>query len=269
MATDLLYAVSNGIAVLTLNRPATRNALTREMLEQLSDALEEADGSAAVKAVVVTGAGDSFCAGADLSMGLDGVHHLLELDQSAHARKGYREPLGRVTSRLLLMTKPVIGAVNGDAIGGGASLLTAMDVRLAASEARFGFVFTRLGLTPEGISSWLLPKVVGLPQALDWMLSGRLFTADEAATARFVRLVPSEQPSVLSAACEYAERMTSATSRAAVAATRRLLWDLTAKGSVEQAALIESAVLRRTMRTADAIEGIESFLEGRRPNFSE
>jgi enoyl-CoA hydratase/carnithine racemase len=264
--TDITYTLAGGIAVLTLNRPERRNAFRVHMLAEVESALARADADSEVRALVVTGAGTVFSVGADLS-GPDTLRLAMEEDQDGHTAIGYREPAGRITERIFAMRIPVIGAVNGDAVGGGATILAAMDLRFAAETARFGFVFTRRGVVPEGASSWFLPRLVGLGRATDWLVSGRVFPAAEALAAGYVsRLLPAA--GVLPAALDYAQQFVTATSPRSVALTRRLLASAWAAPDPASAARAESAFYADLVDSPDAKEGVTSFLERRLPSFT-
>jgi enoyl-CoA hydratase/carnithine racemase len=262
---DVVYEVSEGVAILTLNRPENRNGMRLRLMWDIEAALVRADGDPDVRALVVTGAGASFCVGAELS-GPDSLVRGMIDDEAGHTASGYREPAGRISERISRMRVPVIGAVNGDAVGGGATILTAMDVRIAADNARFGFVFTRRGVVPEGASTWFLPRLVGHGRATDWLLSGRVFDAAEALESGFVsRLLPAAE--VLPAALEYARQFVSKTSPASVAHTRRLLAESWRALSPGEAAINESNTYASIVDTPDAREGVLSFIEKRHAEF--
>ncbi|MCX4095825.1 enoyl-CoA hydratase-related protein [Nocardia sp. alder85J] len=262
---EVRLEVAGGIAVVTLDAPARRNAMRVQMLVDVWHALDRADRDPAVRAVIVTGAGPAFSVGAELD-GPDTLINALNADTVGHTPTGYREPAGRISERVFAMQKPVIAAINGDAVGGGASLVAAMDVRIASDRARFGFVFTRRGVVPEGGSSWFLPRLVGIGRATDWILTGRVFDAAEAYAAGFLtRVVPAGD--VLTVAKEYAAQFVRDTSPTSVALAKRLLahsWALPTPG---QAAAEESRTYASRVDSADAREGIRSFLERRAPVF--
>jgi enoyl-CoA hydratase/carnithine racemase len=252
-----------GVATLSLDR-GKHNELDAALLHTLGDALAACGTDPSVRAVVVTGAGPSFSVGADLSTGPTAVRDLLA-GEGAYAGD-FREPAGRVSVRMAKLGVPVIAAVNGDAIGGGATILLAADVRFIAENARFGFPFTRLGLSPEGASTYFLPRLVGPSRAADWLLSGRLIDAHEALAAGLVsRILPDEE--VLTAAQEYAREFVEHTSRSAVAATRALL--AAKPGSPEDAASAESRTIAALAAAPDGLEGVGAFLEHRLPRFSD
>lgn len=262
---EALYTVDRGVAVLTLNRPQRRNAMTVRLMHDIESALEAAERDPEVRALVVTGAGPSFSVGAELN-GPDTLSAAIVEDVPGHTASGYREPAGRITERIFRMRIPVIAAINGDAVGGGATIVAAMDLRIAADDARFGFVFTRRGVTPEGASTWFLPRLVGLGRATDWLVSGRVFDAAEAQTAGFVAsVVPRDE--VLEVAIAYARQFAEVTSPASVAHTRRLLADAWRMPSPAEAAIAESRTYASLVDSADAQEGIVSFIERRAPEF--
>src|SRR5579872_3918099 len=183
----LIYAVEDGIATITLNRPEKLNAFTAKMMSEMIAAFDRIDADDDVRAVIVTGAGRAFCAGADLSAGAKTFDYAARGAIAAEEKR--RDGGGTVTLRIFECKKPVIAAVNGPAVGVGATMQLPMDIRLAADGARFGFVFTRRGVVPEACSSWFLPRLVGIQQALDWVLTGRVFDAREALEGRLVKQV--------------------------------------------------------------------------------
>ena len=264
-ASEVRVEVAAGIAVITLDAPHRRNALRNELLVDLWNALDRVDRDPQVRAVVLTGAGSSFCVGAELT-GPDTLLRALEDDRLGHTPTGYREPGGRVSERLHDMVTPVIAAVNGDAVGGGASIMAATDVRIASREARFGFVFSRRGVVPESASSWTVPRLVGLGRALDWMLSGRVFGAEEAYAAGLVtRLV--DPADVLTEAMTYAHDLVENTSPTSLAHTKRLIGGSWRYDHPGPACDEESRTYARLVDSADAREGIASFLERRPARF--
>jgi enoyl-CoA hydratase/carnithine racemase len=253
------------VAVLTLNRPDQRNGMTVRLMRDIEEGLRLADVDPDVRALVVTGAGASFSVGAELN-GPETLAAAMQADVSGHTSSGYREPAGRITERIHRMRIPVIAAINGDAVGGGATIVAAMDLRIAADTAKFGFVFTRRGVTPEGASTWFLPRLVGLGRATDWLVSGRVFAAAEALEAGFVsRLLPADE--VLPAALEYARQFATVTSPASVAHTRRLLAANWGASTPAEAAIAESNVYSSLLNSPDAREGVVSFIERRAPVF--
>ncbi|SFO48148.1 Enoyl-CoA hydratase/carnithine racemase [Pseudonocardia ammonioxydans] len=254
---------AGGVATLTLDRPP-RNALTTALADELVDALGRCRRDKTVRAIVLTGAADAFSAGADLAAGPTAIRDLIDHDHLGRTPDGYREPAGRVTAALAALPVPVVAAINGDAVGGGATIPLAADVRFAADDARFAFPFTRLGVCPEGGSTYLLPWLVGPGVAADWLLSGRLVDAREALAAGLVsRLLPRGE--VLDAAQSWAAGVAQRTSPAAVAVTRSLLAGAT---SPEQARTAESTAIADLARGADCAEGVGAFLEQRLPRFA-
>lgn len=260
------YRFDDGVAIIALNAPQRRNALRNQMLRDLWEALDIADRDPLVRAVVLTGAGKHFCVGAELT-GPDTLIEALEEDRAGHTPTGYREPGGRVSERLFDMRTPVVAAVNGDAVGGGASIMAATDVRISGETSRFGFVFTRRGVVPESASSWFLPRLVGLTRATDWVLSGRVFDAAEAYDAGLLTKVVAPD-AVLDEALAYARVFVTETSPTSVALARRLLGRSWGHPTPRSAAEDESRVYAGRLRSADVHEGVMSFLERRPAVFS-
>ena len=253
-------AGTDGVLTVTLDRPERLNAFTDRMMAELLDAFDRADGDDDVRAVIVTGRGRGFCAGADLAGG--GSTFDLKVDAGAIKR----DSGGRVTLRIFESTKPVIAAINGPAVGIGATMTLPMDVRLASTEARMGFVFVRRGIVPEACSSWFLPRVVGISRAMEWVATGRVFPASEALYAGLVRSVhpPAE---LLPAARALAREMAEGTSAVSVALARQMLWRMLGADHPMEAHKIDSRGIQARGKTADAREGVESFLEKRPPVF--
>jgi enoyl-CoA hydratase/carnithine racemase len=256
--------VHKGIATVWLNNPRALNAFTADMVDQFLDVLDSIDSEDAVRAVVFTGHGRGFCAGADLSMGADTFAR--EIDESAD---GWPPPdrAGTIALRMLQCRKPLIAAINGPAVGFGASLTLPMDVRLACVQARVGFAFVRRGITPDGASSWFLPRIVGISRAAEWMFTGRLYSADELLDARFVRGVhPCSQllPSAYAIADEFVEH----SAPVSVALTRQLLWRVYGAADPADAHHIESKALAKLGSSLDAREGVQAFLERRPASFA-
>ncbi|MXO74898.1 enoyl-CoA hydratase [Altererythrobacter aerius] len=261
------YAVEGRVALITLNRPDKMNAFTRTMMAEIIAAMDEADADDRVRAVVFTGAGDrAFCAGADLTP--EGGGHVFSdpdtVDDLSDER--VRDGGGRLTLRLFNATKPLISACNGVAVGVGATMQLPMDMRLAADNARFGFVFARRGITPEAASSWFLPRLVGMQTALEWCMTGRLFDAQEALSRGLVRSI-HPQAELLGSAMALAEEIAANTSAVSVAMTRAMLWRLSAAEHPMMAHRVDSRAIYRLSRSADAREGVASFLEKRAPDY--
>jgi enoyl-CoA hydratase/carnithine racemase len=263
---DIRYETSEGVGTITLYRPDKLNAVTTAMLAELRAALDMADADDAVRAVIVTGAGRAFCAGADLSTGGRTFDRAARGDVST-ADDEHRDGGGLVSLRIFEMKKPVIAAINGPAVGFGITLTLPMDIRLASTSARMGFVFARRGVVPEACSTWFLPRLVGISRAAEWIFTGRVFTAEEALRGGLVsQVVEPEQ--LLSTAralgCEIAEN----TAPVSVALSRQLLWKLLGADHPMDAHRLDSRCMAWTGRSADAFEGVTSFLEKRPPRFS-
>ena len=263
---NIRYEVADGVATVTLNRPDKLNAVTRPMLEEMIQAFDRANGDDAVRVVIVTGAGRAFCAGADLSAGattFDGPArgHAASIDE-------HRDGGGLVTLRLFDMKKPVIAAINGPAVGFGITMTLAMDVRIASSEARIGFVFTRRGVVPEACSTWFLPRIVGISRAAEWVYTGRVFGAGEARDAGLVsRVVPPD--ALLATARELALEIARNTSAVSVALSKQMLWKLLGADHPMEGHRLDSRCMAWTGRSADAYEGVSAFLEKRPPRFTQ
>jgi enoyl-CoA hydratase/carnithine racemase len=257
----LELAREDGVLTLTLSRPDRLNALTTQMLEELLRALDEIDADDAVRAVIVTGAGRAFCAGADLGGG--GA----TFDTSRVKGGVPRDGGGRITLRLYECKKPVIAAINGAAVGVGATMTLPMDVRIASEKARFGFVFARRGIVPEAASSWFLPRVVGIGQAMEWVATGRLFGAEEALAGRLVsRVVPEGE--LLPTARALAREIADNTSGVSVCLARQMLWKMLGADHPMEAHKLDSRLIHAMGASPDAYEGVQSFLEKRAPHFS-
>jgi enoyl-CoA hydratase/carnithine racemase len=263
--TQILYEVSDGIATLTLNRPEKMNAFTVTMMREMCAAFDLADADDNVRAVIVTGAGDrAFCAGADLTPDGGGQVFADAAPVESLSDERVRDSGGRLTLRIFQCKKPVIGAINGAAVGIGVTMQLAMDMRLASDKARFGFVFARRGIVPEAASSWFLPRLVGMQQALEWCMTGRVFGADEALAGGLVRSVHAPQD-LLPAAYALAREIADNTAPVSIALTRAMLWRLSAADHPMAAHNIDSKAIYRRSRSGDAKEGIASFLEKRDP----
>ena len=250
--------LSEGILTLTLNRPEKLNAFTGQMGQELGAALDRADADDAVRVIIVTGAGRGFCAGADISDGGSvGAGSGLE-------RKGL--PPGGIGQRLFESHKPMIAAINGVAVGVGVTMTLPMDIRIAADNAKFGFVFTRRGLVPEAGSSWFLPRIVGLPKALEWVYAGRTVSAAEALAAGLVTEVVAPE-ALIARARAIAREIAENTAPVATVLTRQLMWRASAADHPQAALSVDSALNLALASSGDVKEGFAAFREKRLPNF--
>ncbi|MEV0383768.1 enoyl-CoA hydratase-related protein [Nonomuraea sp. NPDC050643] len=261
--SEIEYEVTDRVATVTLKRPDRLNAFTFTMRGELIDAFDLADADDGVRAVVVTGAGRAFCAGADLSGG-GGTFGLREKGETVDGAP--RDGGGTVALRIARSLKPVIGAINGPAVGVGVTMTLPMDVRLAAESARFGFVFARRGIVTEAASSWFLPRIVGIAQAMEWAATGRVFPASEALEGRLVsRVLPDGE--LLPAAYALGREIADNTSAVSVAAIRRLMWSGLSAASPWQAHAADSRLMAELGGAPDTAEGVTAFLEKRRADF--
>jgi enoyl-CoA hydratase/carnithine racemase len=264
--SEIRYEVEDGIATITLDRPARLNAYTYVMRGELLSAFDEVDADDSVRAVVVTGAGRAFCAGADLAAGgatFEGSGRgEMFAGEDLLADGTPRDGGGTVALRIARCLKPVIGAVNGAAVGVGVTMTLPMDVRFCADTARFGLVFARRGIVTEAASSWFLPRLVGISQAMEWAATGRVFPAAEALSGRLVsRVLPPAE--LLPAAYELAREIADNTSAVSVAAIRRLMWSGLSAASPWEAHAADSRLMAAFGGSPDAAEGITAFLEKR------
>ena len=263
--------VADRIATLTLNRPDRMNAFTATMMLDLIKAFDLTDADDAVGAVIVTGAGRAFCAGADLAAGgatFDYAKRGEAARDEAKVNDTFRDGGGRVTLRIFNSLKPVIGAINGAAVGIGATMQLPMDIRIASTDARFGFVFNRRGITPEACSSWFLPRLVGISTALEWCYSGRVFPAAEAHERGLVRSIHAPQD-LLDAARARAREFVDNTAPVSDALTRQMMWRMMGAAHPMDAHRVDSRAITERGRSADAREGVSSFLEKRPAQFSD
>jgi enoyl-CoA hydratase/carnithine racemase len=262
---EIRYQTSDRVATVTLHRPERMNAFTHRMRDELIEAFSRADADDEVRAVVVTGAGSAFCAGADLSAGGDTFNYAKR--GGGGEAEGHRDGGGLVTLRIFEMKKPVIAAVNGAAVGIGVTMTLPMDVRIASSAARFGFVFARRGIVPEACSSWFLPRIVGIGRASEWFCTGRVFGAEEALAGGLVsRVVPPE--ALMPAAVALAREIADSTSAVAVALARQMLWRMAGADHPMEAHKIDSRGIFAMGASADVAEGIAAFREKRAPRFT-
>jgi len=259
---EIRYEVADRVLTITLDRPDRLNAFTATMGRELIEAFDRADADDEVRVVVVTGAGRGFCAGADLAAGGDTFDWRDRADGDDVPRDGG----GRVALRIFACTKPVVAAINGPAVGVGATMTLPMDVRLASEAARIGFVFARRGIVPEACSSWFLPRVVGISQAMEWVATGRVFDAREALAGRLVRSVHAPDE-LLPAAHALAAEIVDNTAPVSVALARALLWRMLGADHPMAAHRADSRAMFSRGQSADAREGVTSFLEKRPAQF--
>ena len=254
---DITLDIADGIATITLNRPDKLNAFTGKMMHEIIDAFDRTDADDDVKVVIVTGAGKGFCAGADLSSGGD---TFAKGGSDIQTKQGVpRDGGGLVSLRIFNSLKPVIGAINGAAVGVGVTMTLPMDIRLASENAKFGFVFAKRGIVPEACSSYFLPRIVGIQQATEWVYTGRVFPAQEAKDARLVRSIHSPDD-LLPAARELAREIADNTAPVSVALSRRMLWRMLGASHPMDAHRADSRGIQSRGRSNDSKEGVVSFL---------
>ncbi|MBX3493552.1 MAG: crotonase/enoyl-CoA hydratase family protein [Parvibaculum sp.] len=269
------YEVADNILTLTLNRPDKLNAFTGQMMFEMIDAFDKSDADDNIRAVIVTGEGRAFCAGADLSAGAKTFDYAEREDRPEKANtpvmangeidwshESVRDGGGRLTLRIFESLKPVIGAINGPAVGVGVTMQLPMDIRLASDTAKFGFVFARRGIVPEACSSWFLPRVVGISQALEWTYSGRVFGAEEALKGGLVRSLHKPED-LLPSARAIAKEIADNTAAVSVSLTRQMLWRMLGADHPMEAHKVDSRAIYARGASADAKEGVMSFLEKR------
>ena len=268
---QILYDVADGVATITMNRPEKLNAFTGRMMAEMIDAFDRTDADDEVRVVIVTGAGRGFCAGADLASGGDTFNASAQggavVEPGVDGRPVPRDGGGLLTLRIFESLKPVIAAINGPAVGIGITMTLAMDMRLAADDARLGFVFTRRGVVPEAASSWFLTRAVGVSRALEWVTTGRVFPATEALAAGLLRSIhPQEE--LLPTARELAREIVENTSPVSVALSRQMLWRMLGADHPMEAHKIDSRGIFTRGSSDDAREGVMSFLEKRPAAFT-
>lgn len=249
--------LKNNILTITLNRPEQMNAYTYEMNEELIDAYRRADQNDDVRVIIVTGAGRAFCAGMDLSLGT-------EVFQTNESEEEFRDIGGKVSLEVYNLKKPVIAAINGAAVGIGATMTLPMDIRILKKGAKMGFVFGKIGIAPEAASGWFLPRIVGVNKAMEWVLTGRFIREDEAVTTGLIQSI-SDDP--YKEAVELAEQIIQNTSATSNSFSRQLFWNMLGEDHPYPSHIAESKFLYWSSRNADNKEGIQAFLEKRNPNF--
>lgn len=257
----IIYEVKDNIATITLNRPDRMNAWTLEMMDEVIKSLGIADRDDDVRAIIFTGAGKAYCAGADLSGG--GTRGSSD---GSEEEKPHRDSAGQAVLKIYDNKKPVIAAVNGAAVGVGVTMLLPMDIRLASDRARFGFVFNRRGFVPEGCCTWFLPRILGMARAAEWLYSGRVFSAMEALEGGLVSQVLRPEK-LMPTAIELAREIVDNNSAVSTALTRKMLYSMLSEDHPMAAHIIESKCFGYMSKSADGKEGVMSFLEKRPPDF--
>ena len=265
MYKELLTSQHGDTFVISLNRPKKLNAFTKTMQDELIKAFDYTDENDDIKSVVITGKGRAYCAGADLVDGPNTFNYSEEGNRLSNDDN--RDGGGLVALRIFRSKKPVIGAINGDAVGVGATMTLPMDIRIASKSARFGFVFSRIGAVPEACSSWFLPRIVGISKALDWCYTGKVFNSQEALQYGLVSdVLPDDR--LIDRALEIGSSYSAKTSAVSVSLARRMMWNMLAATHPEEAHILDSMAMERMGKSPDIKEGIASFLEKRAPNFS-
>ena len=257
---DITYDVSDGIATITLHRPDKMNAFTGRMMHEIISALDQTDADDNVKVVIFTGAGRAYCAGADLS---SGGETFAKGGSDVQTKQGVpRDGGGLVSLRIFNSLKPVIGAINGAAVGVGVTMTLPMDIRLASDTAKFGFVFAKRGIVPEACSSYFLPRLVGIQQATEWVYTGRVFTANEALSGGLIRSVHAADD-LLPAARALAAEIAENTAPVSIALSRQMMWRMLGASHPMEAHRVDSRGIMERGKSADSKEGVMSFLEKR------
>lgn len=261
--------VSDGVMVITLNQPDRMNVFNHAMMEEMIAALDRADADDDVRAIIVTGAGRAFCAGADLDDSEGFTQAKLDptsKDPAVWADPTNRDGGGMVSLRLFKCLKPIIAAVNGPSVGVGTTMQLPMDIRIASTKAKFGFVFARRGIVPEATSSWFLPRIVGMPQALEWCYTGRVFDAQEALAGGLIRSI-HEPEDLLPEAHRIAREIADNTAPVSVALTRQMMWRMSGADHPMKAHQVDSRAIAARSASADCAEGVASFFEKRNAEF--
>ena len=264
MYKELLTSQHGDTFVVSLNRPEKLNAFTKTMQDELIKVFDYTDQDDEIKSVVITGEGRAYCAGADLVDGPNTFNYAKEGNKLSNDDN--RDGGGLVALRIFRSKKPVIGAINGDAVGVGVTMTLPMDVRVASESARFGFVFSRRGAVPEACSSWFLPRIVGISKALDWCYTGKVFGAEEAFQNGLVSEVISDTK-LLERALEIGSSYSEKTSAISVSLSRQMMWNMLAATHPEEAHILDSMAMEKMGKSPDIKEGIASFLEKRAPDF--
>ena len=265
MYKELLTSLHGNTFVILLNRPEKLNAFTKTMQDELIKIFDHTDQNDDIKSVVISGEGRAFCAGADLVEGPNTFNYSEEGNKLSN--NDNRDGGGLVALRIFRSKKPVIGAINGDAVGVGATMTLPMDIRIASESARFGFVFSRRGAVPEACSSWFLPRIVGISKALDWCYTGKVFNSQEALQNGLISEVTSNG-NLIERALEISSSYNSQTSAISVSLARQMMWNMLAATHPEEAHILDSMAMEKMGKSLDIKEGIASFLEKREPNFS-
>ena len=257
----------DSIAVLKLNRPEKLNAFNMQMFEDMLDAIDYVDADDSLKSLIISGSGRAFCAGADLSSGDKTFDK--SFDTRGKFESDFRRDAGGILAlRIYNSLKPVIAACNGDAVGVGATMQLAADIRVAQKSARYGFVFARRGIVPDGCASWFLPKLVGVSKSLELCYSGELISAEEGHKYGLVNYLVDDKEELIETAIQLAKKCTDNSAQVSVAMTRHMLWNYSSDIDPENAHVMESKLIDSRGASDDAKEGVMSFLEKRKPNFT-
>ena len=274
----LRYEIEDQVLLLTMNRPERLNAFNSVMQTEFLEALDHADTDDEVRAVIVTGEGRGFCAGADLSKGAETFDYDNQAEEAKADRASnegrqegsnawMRDGGGLLSLRIYEFNKPIIAAINGPAVGVGVTMTLPMDIRIASTKARIGFVFSRRGIVPEACSSYFLPRVVGVSKALEWAYSGKVFDAEEALSGGLIRSV-HEPEDLLPTARAIASEIAENTSAISVTMIRHMMWRMLGADHPMEAHKVDSRGIFHLGRGADAHEGVASFLEKRPADFT-
>ena len=261
----ILLEEENSAAILKLNRPNKLNAFNMQMLDDMLDAIDQVNKDDNIKSLIITGSGRAFCAGADLSLGEKTFDK--NFDTKAKYESNFRRDAGGILSlKIYNSLKPVIAACNGDAVGVGATMQLPADIRIATNKSRFGFVFAKRGIVPDGCASWFLPKIIGIPMALELCYSGKIIDASDALRIGLINYLVDESE-LMKKAFEISDLLCDSSAPISVAMTRHMLWSLSAEEDPEHAHEIESKLIDSRGTSDDAKEGVMSFLEKRKSVF--